>query len=300
ALSRPIIVKHLVDVAKKEKAYAIAHGCTGKGNDQVRFEVGVKVLAPNLKIVAPLREWELKSREEEIEYAKIKNIPIEAKKSSYSIDSNLWGSSIECGILEEIDKEAPEDIFMFTKSPDKASGLAESVEIEFKEGIPLSLNGENMPAVELIGRLNKIGGKHGLGRADMVENRLVGIKSREIYEAPAAAILYFAHRELESIVLDRETYHFKDSISGEYAQIVYNGLWFTPLREGLDRFIDYTQGPVTGRIKLKLYKGNIKVVKRESKNSRYSFKLATYSDKDKFEHKASEGFIKIWAQSYMR
>jgi len=300
ALSRPLIAEHLVDIAKQEKAQAIAHGCTGKGNDQVRFEVAVKVLAPKIEIVAPLRIWELKSREDEIEYAKLKRIPIEIKESTYSIDRNLWGLSIECGVLEEIDKEAPEDIFMLTNSLDKTPGKAEHIEIEFKKGRPVGLNSKKLSAVEIVGALNKIAGRHGIGRVDMVENRLVGIKSREVYESPAATVLYFAHRELESLVLDRELSHFKSSISSKYAELIYYGLWFTPLREALDSFVDFTQNSVNGKIKLKLYKGNIKVTGRESKNSKYSYSMATYTDKDKFEHKAAEGFIKIWSQSYVR
>ena len=300
ALSRPLIARHLVDIAKKEKAQAIAHGCTGKGNDQVRFEVAIKVLAPNIKIVAPLREWELKSREEEIEYAKLKKIPIKLKESTYSIDRNLWGISIECGVLEEIDKEAPEDIFMLTTSLDDTPRKAEYVEIEFKKGVPIALNSKKFSAIEIVSQLNKIAGRHGIGRVDMVENRLIGIKSREVYESPAANLLYFAHRELESLVLDRELYHFKSSISSKYAELAYYGLWFTPLKEALDKFIEFTQSSVNGKIKLKLYKGNIKVVKRESKDSKYNYSMATYTDKDKFEHKASEGFIKIWSQAYMR
>ncbi|MDP8217062.1 MAG: argininosuccinate synthase [Candidatus Kaelpia imicola] len=300
ALSRPLIAKHLVDIAKREKAQAIAHGCTGKGNDQVRFEVAVKILAPKMEIVAPLRIWELKSREEEIEYAKLKRVPIEVKESTYSIDRNLWGLSIECGVLEEIDKETPEDIFMLTSSLDKTPKKAEYIEVEFKKGVPVGLNSKKLSAVEIVSKLNKIAGRHGIGRADMVENRLIGIKSREVYESPAAAVLYFAHRELESLVLDRELSHFKNSISSKYAELIYYGLWFTPLREALDSFIDFTQGSVNGKIKLKLHKGNIKVAGRESKNSKYNYNMATYTDKDKFEHKASEGFIKIWSQAYMR
>jgi argininosuccinate synthase len=299
ALSRPLIAKHLVDIAKREGAKAIAHGCTGKGNDQVRFEVAVKVLAPKIKIVAPLREWDLKSREDEIEYARLKKVPIKVKESKYSIDRNLWGVSIECGILEEIDKEAPEDIFLTTSSLDDVPKRPQYLEIEFKKGVPVALNSKKLSAIEIVFKLNKIAGRHAIGRVDMVENRLVGIKSREVYESPAAAVLYFAHRELESLVLDRELSHFKSSISGKYAELVYYGLWFTPLREALDSFIDFTQRSINGKICLKLYRGNIKVAKRESGNSKYSYNMATYTDKDKFEHKASEGFIKIWSQAYM-
>jgi len=298
ALSRPLISKYLVDIARKERAYAVVHGCTGKGNDQVRFEVAIRVLAPELKIIAPLRDWELKNREEEIKYAKKRRIPIEVKKSTYSIDRNLWGVSIECGILEEMDKEVPEDVFLITNSIAKAPQNGEYVEIEFKKGLPVALNGKKMGSVELVEKLNKLGGKHGIGRVDMVENRLVGIKSREVYESPAAAILYFAHNELESLILDRESAHFKNIVSQKYAELIYYGLMFTSLRTSLDAFIDDTQKYITGKIKLKLEKGNIKVASRESKFSRYDIKLATYGEDDIFDHKASAGFIKIWSQSF--
>jgi len=298
ALSRPLISKYLVDIAGKEGANAVVHGCTGKGNDQVRFEVAIKVLAPKLKIIAPLRDWELKNRAEEIKYARDRKIPIEVKKSAYSIDRNLWGISIECGILEEIDKEVPEDVFLITNSIAKAPQGGEYVEVEFKKGLPVALNGKEMGSVELVEKLNKLGGKHGIGRVDMVENRLVGIKSREVYESPAAAILYFAHSELESIVLDRESLHFKNIISQKYAELIYYGLMFTPLKASLDAFIDDTQKYITGKVKLKLEKGNIKAASRESKFSRYNIKLATYGEGDIFDHKASAGFIKIWSQSF--
>ncbi|MDP8234019.1 MAG: argininosuccinate synthase [Candidatus Saelkia tenebricola] len=298
ALSRPLIAKNLIDIAKKEKADAVVHGCTGKGNDQVRFEVTIKVLAPKLKIIAPLRDWELKSRAEEIEYAKKRKIPIEIKDSAYSIDRNIWGVSIECGVLEEIDKEAPEDVFLITNSIEKAPKNGEYVEIEFKKGLPVGLNGKAMDSVKLVESLNKIGGKHGIGRVDMIENRLIGIKSREIYESPAAALLYFAHRELESLILDRESSHFKNIVSQKYAEIIYYGLMCTPLKSSLDAFIDTSQTHLTGKIKLKLQKGNIKAASRESKFSKYNIKLATYGKGDMFDHKASEGFIKIWAQTF--
>ncbi len=298
ALSRPLISKYLVDIAGKEGANAVVHGCTGKGNDQVRFEVAIKVLAPKLKIIAPLRDWELKNRAEEIKYARDRKIPIEVKKSAYSIDRNLWGISIECGILEEIDKEVPEDVFLITNSIAKAPQGGEYVEVEFEKGLPVALNGKKMSSVELVEKLNKLGGKHGIGRVDMVENRLVGIKSREVYESPAAAILYFAHSELESIVLDRESLHFKNIISQKYAELIYYGLMFTPLKASLDAFIDDTQKYITGKVKLKLEKGNIKAASRESKFSRYNIKLATYGEGDIFDHKASAGFIKIWSQSF--
>ncbi|HDL09921.1 MAG TPA: argininosuccinate synthase, partial [Candidatus Omnitrophica bacterium] len=300
ALSRPLIAKYLVKVARKENAQAVAHGCTGKGNDQVRFEVGIKALNPNLEIIAPLRNWEFKSRKQEIEFLKEKNIPIPLKKSKYSIDRNLWGISIECGELEDIRCEAPEDIFVLTTSPSRASDKPQEIEIGFEKGIPVSLNGKRYSPVELVERLNKIGGRHGIGRVDMVENRLVGIKSREVYEAPAAVLLYLAHQELEALVLDRETLHFKSLISLKYAELVYYGLWFTPLREGLQKFVDYTQQKVSGKVRLRLYKGNVKIISRNSPYSLYSVEMATYSEKDKFDHQASEGFIKIWSLPFIK
>jgi argininosuccinate synthase len=300
ALSRPLIAKYLVDIAKKEKANAVAHGCSGKGNDQVRFEVSTKILNPDLEIIAPLRIWELKGRDDEIKYAKKKKIPIEVKKSNYSIDRNLWGASIECGILEELNQEPPEDVFLITSSLSKTPNKPSYVEIEFKNGIPVRLNGKKLNPVSLVEKLNKIGGKHGIGRIDMVENRLVGIKSREVYEAPAAKILYFAHDELESLILDRETYHYKKNISSKYAELIYYGLWYSFLKEALDKFIEYTQKELTGKIKLKLFKANIFVVSRESKYSKYNKNLATYSEEDTFEHKASEGFMKIFSLPFLK
>jgi argininosuccinate synthase len=300
ALSRPLIAKHLVEVAKREKARAVAHGCTGKGNDQVRFEVGIKALHPSLEIIAPLRNWEFKSREQEIEYLRKKRISVSVKKSKYSIDRNLWGISIECGELEDINQGAPEDVFILTASPSEAPDTPQEIEIGFEKGIPISLNGRRYPGVELVEKLNKIGGRHGIGRVDMIENRLVGIKSREVYEAPAAALLYVAHQELESLVLDRETLHLKQLLSYKYAELVYYGLWFTTLREALQKFVDYTQQKVSGKIKLHLYKGNVKIISRQSPYSLYSEEMATYSDRDKFDHQASEGFIKIWALPFIR
>ncbi len=300
ALSRPVIAKYLVKVAKQEKAQAVAHGCTGKGNDQVRFEVGIKTLDSRLEIIAPLRNWEFKSRDQEIEFLKEKNIPIPLKKSKYSIDRNLWGISIECGELENIQHEAPEDIFILTNSPQQAPDKPQDIEIGFEKGIPVSLNGKKYSAVELVEKLNKIGGRHGIGRVDMVENRLVGIKSREVYESPAAVLLYLAHQELESLVLDRETLHFKSLISLKYAELVYYGLWFTTLREGLQKFVDHIQQKVSGKVRLRLYKGNVKIISRKSLYSLYSEEMATYSERDKFDHQASEGFIKIWSLPFIR
>lgn len=295
SLSRPLIAEGVVKIAKKEKADAVSHGCTGKGNDQVRFELAFKYLAPELKVIAPLREWEFKSREEEIEYAKEKGIPISTTKEKiYSIDENLWGISIECGILEDPWKEPPEDAYQITNSPEKAPINPEYIEIGFEKGVFVSLNNKEMEPIEMIEKLRDIGAKHGVGRIDMVEDRVVGIKSREIYEAPAAVILHNAHSELEKLVFSRELYEFKRIVSIKYSQIVYFGQWFSHLRECLDRFVEETQKYVTGKVKVKLYKGNCIVVGRKSPYSLYKEELATYSQKDIFDHRASSGFIEIF------
>lgn len=296
ALGRPLLAKSLVEVALRERCTAVAHGCTGKGNDQVRFEASVAALAPQLKVIAPVRDWEFKSREEEIAYCERHGIPVSATKSSpYSIDENIWGTAIECGILEDPTVSPPEDAYQRTTSPEKAPGSAAFVTIEFKEGVPIGLNGKKLDGVSLIDQLNEIAGANAIGRLDLVENRLVGIKSREIYEAPAAVTLHFAHRELERLTLDKEVAHYKAKIALDYANLIYNGLWFTPLRIALDAFIHETQKTVTGTVTLKLYKGNIEVASRTSPNSLYDTKLATYTIDDTFDHKASEGFIKIFS-----
>ena len=296
ALGRPLIAKYLVEVAHKEKASAIAHGCTGKGNDQVRFEVTSRILDPKLEIIAPLRIWEFKSREEEIEYAKVKRIPIDVtKKKPYSLDKNLWGVSIESGVLEDPWVSPPEDCYQWTRSLDEAPSKPTYIEIEFAKGIPKKINGKGYGGIELIEKLNKTGSLNGIGRSDMIENRLVGIKSREIYEAPAATILYLAHRELEALVLDRETAHYKETIALKYAELIYYGLWYSKLRTALDKFIGETQKNVSGVIRLKLYKGNCAVTGRSSPYSLYKQTLATYSKGDKFDQRLSEGFIRIFA-----
>ncbi len=296
ALGRPLLAKSLVETAIKEKCTAVAHGCTGKGNDQVRFEVSVAALAPELKVIAPVREWEFRSREEEIAYCEKHGIPVAAtKQNPYSIDENLWGSAIECGALEDPMKEPPADAFQHTVSPNLAPDEPLYLTIEFKEGIPVGLNNKKMNGIELINNLNEIGGSNGIGRIDLIENRLVGIKSREVYEAPAATILHFAHRELERLVLDKDTAHYKSKIAADYANIIYNGLWFTPLRVAIDSFINETQKVVTGIVKIKLYKGNIEIAGRQSPFSLYDTKLATYTNEDTFEHQASAGFIKIYS-----
>ncbi|MCM8771676.1 MAG: argininosuccinate synthase [Candidatus Omnitrophica bacterium] len=295
ALSRPLIAESVIKIAKKEKADAVSHGCTGKGNDQIRFELTFKYLAPEIKIIAPLREWEFKSREEEIEYARKKGIPISvSKEKPYSIDENLWGISIECGVLEDPWQEPPEDAFQITNSPEKAPEKGEYIEIGFEKGIFVSLNGKRMDQIKIIEKVAEIGAKHGIGRIDMIEDRVIGIKSREVYEAPAAVILHTAHSELEKLVFSRDLYEFKKLVSIKYSQIIYFGQWFSHLRICLDKFIEETQKYVTGTVKLKLYKGNCTVVGRESPYSLYKEKLATYSHGDIFDHKASTGFIEIF------
>jgi argininosuccinate synthase len=295
AIGRPLLAKSLVQVALKEGCTAVAHGCTGKGNDQVRFEVSVAALAPQLKVLAPVREWEFKSREEEIAYCEKHGIPVAAtKKNPYSIDENLWGTAIECGVLEDPMVEPPADAYRHTVAADAAPDRPTYVTVEFIQGVPVRLNGKKMPGPELIGRLNEIGGANAIGRLDMIENRLVGIKSREVYEAPAAVILHFAHRELERLVLDKDTAHFKTKLSNDYADLIYNGLWFTPLRAAMDAFINETQRVVSGLVKLKLYKGNLEIAGRTSPSSLYDTKLATYTEEDSFDHKSSVGFINIY------
>ncbi len=299
ALSRPIIAKGLVETAHKEKAGCVAHGCTGKGNDQVRFEVSVGALDPDLKILAPVREWELKTRQEEIDYAKVNNIPIDTtKKKPYSIDLNLWGISIESGKLEDPYFEPDEDMYYLTKGIKEARQEPVYIEIEFNSGVPVKLNGTAMDGVPLILKLARIAGEAGVGRSDMIENRLVGIKSREIYEAPAAWTLHAAHKALESLVLDREVLHFKEMVSLKYAELTYYGLWYTPLKEALDKFVDETQRPVNGTVKVKLHKGHCVVVGRKSPDSLYKKELATYEKGDKFDQSLAKGFIQIWGLPY--
>lgn len=299
ALGRPLIAKHLVKVAQQEKADAVVHGCTGKGNDQVRIEVGVRTLDPSLKIIAPLREWEFKTREEEIDYAKKHNLPVVATKASpYSLDKNIWGIAIEAGILEDPMLEPPEDAYVMTKGIDQTPKQPKYIEIEFEAGVPRKINGAKYDLVDLIEKLNEIGGQYGVGRFDMIENRLVGIKSREVYEAPAAEILLTAHQELESMVMDRDFYHYKRVLSERYSELVYFGLWFSPLKTALDAFFAKHQNRVTGLIRMKLHRGHAKVVGRKSKFSLYHEKLATYSKGDTFDHTQSAGFVKIWGLPY--
>lgn len=301
ALGRPLIGKYLVDVAHREKANYIAHGCTGKGNDQVRIEFTSNILDPKLKIIAPVRDWEFKSREEEIEYARLNKIPVDTtKEKPYSLDKNIWGVSIECGVLEDPDNEPPESAFVMTQSPQKAPATPKYIILGFKKGIPVSINGKNYKPLELISKLNKLGGIYGIGRTDLVENRLVGIKSREVYEAPAGWIIHSAHKELESLVLDRELAHFKQGIDAKYSELIYYGLWYSKLKQALDAFIQTTQANVTGFVKLKLYKGSCICAGRKSVYSLYKKELATYSKEDKFDQKLAEGFIKLWGMPYTK
>jgi argininosuccinate synthase len=293
ALARPLIASKLVEIALKEKADAVAHGCTGKGNDQVRFDVTVKALAPQLKVIAPVREWNL-SREEEIKYAKERGVPVEEKKSVFSIDQNLWGRSIESGPLEQPDFEPPEDAFEWVKPLSKTPDEPGYVELGFKDGVPVSIDGSEMAPIELISSLNKKAGLHGVGVIDHIEDRLVGIKSREVYECPAATCIIEAHRDLEKMVLTRHQLMFKELVDREWAWLVYTGLWVEPLRRNLDAFIDSTQKAVNGSVRLKLYKGGLRVVGRKAKRSLYDIKLATYDKTSVFQQKAAEGFINLW------
>jgi argininosuccinate synthase len=294
ALSRPLISKLLVDVAKQEGAVAVAHGCTGKGNDQVRFEVSIQALDPNLKVIAPVREWGM-TRDEEIEYAQANGIPIPVNLDNpFSIDANIWGRACEAGVLEDPWAEAPEAAFDWTNPIELTPDVAEYVEIEFEQGVPVALNGEKMDLVPLIETLNELGGKHGVGRIDHIENRLVGIKSREVYENPGALILINAHKELEFLTLPREITQFKTLVDQQMAKIIYEGLWYSPLRNALEAFVDETQQVVSGTIRVKLHKGTHFVVGRKSSHSLYNEELATYSKGDAFDHNAAVGFIKLW------
>jgi len=294
AIARPLIVEKLVEMAKRLECDTIAHGCTGKGNDQVRFEVSIMALAPDMSILAPTREWNM-SREEEIDYSKEHGIPIPVSVDKpYSIDESLWGRAIECGVLEDPWVEPPEDIFEWTKGADRSPDSPEYVEIGFDQGKPVSLNGADLELIDLIALLNDIAGKHGVGRIDHIENRLVGIKSREVYEAPAAIVLIKAHQDLESLVMTKDLMHYKKMVEQHYADLLYNGLWFSPLKIALDSFVDKTQELVTGKVKLKLFKGSAVVVGRDSPYSLYRTSLSTYAKGDEFDHSAAKGFIYVW------
>ena len=294
ALSRPLISKKLVEIAHKTGATTIAHGCTGKGNDQVRFEVAIASLDPSLKVIAPVREWKW-SREEEINYAKANGVPIPADLDSpYSVDQNLWGRANECGVLENPWNEAPEDAYDLTVAPEAAPDSPVYVNIDFEAGVPVALDGKKMKLADLILELNDLAGQHGVGRIDHVENRLVGIKSREIYECPGAVTLLAAHKEIEDLTLVRELAHFKPIIENELSNLIYNGLWFNPATEALIAYLKSTQQVVNGTAKVKLYKGSATVVARKSNNSLYDESLATYTSADTFDQDAAIGFIKLW------
>jgi argininosuccinate synthase len=294
AIGRPLIAQLMVDIAKKEGATAVAHGCTGKGNDQVRLDVSVAALAPELKVIAPAREWNM-TREQTIAYAQQHNIPVPITKASpYSIDENLWGRSIECGVLEDPWNEPPENIFAWTKGPEETPDQPGHMEIGFEKGIPVSVNNENLNGVMLLQRIHQLAGEHGVGRIDHIENRLVGIKSREVYEAPAAIVLLRAHQALEDLVLTKEQLRFKSKVASEYADLIYNGLWFSGLRQDLAAYVKSSQRYVTGIVKVKLYKGNCQIAGRKSPYSLYSHSLATYDKGDIFDQSASPGFIHIW------
>ena len=294
ALSRPLLSKHMVEVAHAFGAKYVAHGCTGKGNDQVRFETSIKALDPSIEIIAPVREWNLHSREEEMEWAKAHGVPVPTtKKSPYSIDDNLWGRAIERGVLEDPWCEPPAGIWTLTADAQSAPDQPEYLEIGFESGVPCSLNGEEMGLVDMIKAINVKAGLHGCGRLDMVENRLVGVKSRECYEVPAAQVIINAHKALETLCLDRETQHYKFGIEQKWATAVYEGLWYSPLKEALDSFCASTQACVTGTVKVKLYKGSSAVVGRKSPYSLYDFGLASYGAQDTFDHEAAKGFIQL-------
>lgn len=295
AIARPLIATHQVKVAEEEGADALAHGCTGKGNDQVRFELTATALNPRLKVIAPWREWDLRSREDCIEYCKKHGVPVTATtKSIYSRDDNLWHLSHEGGLLENPANEPEEVMFQRSVSPEAAPNTPEYVEIVFDKGEPVAVNGEALSAYKVVATLNEIGGRHGVGRVDLVENRLVGIKSHGVYETPGGALLVAAHRELESICLDRETQHYKQQVALKYADLVYNGQWYTPIREALDAFVNVTQRHVSGTVKLKLYKGNIITAGRWSENSLYREDFATFGKEDVYDQSDAEGFITLF------
>jgi argininosuccinate synthase len=295
SFARPLIARRQVEIAEQEGADAVSHGCTGKGNDQVRFELTFKALNPKLKIIAPWREWDIKSREDAIDYAHDRKVPITATKEKiYSEDRNLWHISHEGGILEDPWAEPDESMYVLSVSPEKAPDKPQYVEIEFENGNPIAVDGTKLSPADLLAALNKIGGAHGIGRVDLVENRLVGMKSRGVYETPGGTLLLAAHRELESLTLDKATLHYKDILAGKYAELVYNGQWFTPLRYAMDAFTDSIQTRVTGSVRLKLYKGNIIIAGRKSPYSLYREDLATFAEDAVYNQKEAEGFINLF------
>jgi argininosuccinate synthase len=293
SLSRPLIAAKMVEVAEKEGATALAHGCTGRGNDQVRFDVTLGSLAPDKKIIAPVREWGM-TREEEIAYAKTKVIPVSNAAKKYSIDSSVWGRAIECGLLEDASQAPPEDAYEWTVSPEKAPNTPEIVTIQFEAGVPVAVNGNAMPPLKLIEEMNKIAGRNGVGRIDHIEDRLVGIKSREVYECPAATVILEAHKDLEKMVMTRHQVLFKQQVDAEWVFLAYAGLWVDPLKDDLDAFINKSQENVKGEVKLKLYKGGMQVIGRSSPMSLYDKNLANYNIKTTFNQSYSKGFIELW------
>jgi argininosuccinate synthase len=293
ALGRPLIARKLVEVAEKESATAVAHGCTGKGNDQVRIDVTVRALNPSLEVIAPVREWNM-TRDEEIAYAQKHDIPVRPSKSIYSVDQNIWGRSIESGPLEDPDTEPPAEIFEWTTSPEEAPDKASYLEIGFQEGVPIRANGKSMEPLKLITYVNELAGSHGVGRIDHIEDRLVGIKSREVYECPAASVMIEAHRDLEKLILTRHELDFKAQVEREWAWLVYSGLWLEPLRLDLDRFIMATQHRVSGTVRVKLFKGTALVVGRSSDYSIYDLALSTYNRNSTFDQGSAVGFIELW------
>lgn len=305
ALSRPLISKYLVDTAHKYGAKYVAHGCTGKGNDQVRFETSIQALDPTLEIIAPVREWDMHTRQEEMDWAEAHGVTVPTTKSKpYSIDDNLWGRAIECGVLEDPMNRPPLDIYTMTTDPEKAPEEATEIEVEFKSGLPVAIDGEQMSYLDIIAKMNQIAGANGFGRIDMIENRMIGVKSRECYEAPGALALIVAHRGLEDMCLEREVLRYKLHLEHDWATMVYNGQWFSPLKHAVDAFMATTQQCVTGTVRLKFYKGNCTVTGRKSDFSLYDYGLATYDAADTFNHKAAKGFIdlyglstKVWAKN---
>lgn len=295
-LARPLIAKRLIEIAHIEGADAVAHGATGKGNDQVRFYSSIVAHDPDLTVLAPVMEWELKSREAEMAYARHHGIPVDASVGApYSIDTNLWGSSVECGPLDDVGAPPPADVYLMTKAPLTAPDTPAEVKIGFDRGTPDSVDGEHLHPVALVERLNAIGGEHGIGRLDIIENRLVGIKTRGVYESPAGVLLHGAHKQLEDLVLDRDTLHFRQSIAQRYSELVYNGLWYAPLRDALDAFVSRIQERVTGTVTLQLYKGGVTVMRRASPHALYDISLSTYDVRDRFDHHAGQGFAYIWS-----
>ncbi|HTP55069.1 MAG TPA: argininosuccinate synthase [Thermoplasmata archaeon] len=294
SLARPLIARHMVEIARKEGAKFVAHGCTGKGNDQVRFDLSTTGLAPELGVIAPAREWKM-TREDEVAYARAHGIPVEAtKRSPYSTDENLWGRSVECGILEDPAVEPPEEVYGWTRAPADAPDAAAYVQLAFEQGRPVAMDGHRLPFHELIARLNRLAGDHGVGRIDHLESRIVGIKSREVYECPAATVLIRAHQALEAMVLPRDLLDTKRGLEARYGQLVYDGLWFGPLRAALDAFVASTQERVSGEVAVKLFKGSAQVAGRRSPHSLYQHTLATYSAGDRFRQEMAEGFIYVW------